>query len=90
MVVLPSSLAVLGNHPSAGCKLTVVSNHPTGVTVGPEVLSWEKTKRAGIADGADVPSSVFRAVRLGAIFKDKEPVLACEPHDRIHVCGGAV
>ena len=77
-------LAELAHHRHLLGELRVVRRHEPALAAGGEVLRHLEAERGRVAEPADRPAAVRRAVRLRRVLDDREPAPVGDPEDRLH------
>src|SRR5205085_1099440 len=71
-------------------ELLVIAAKAPGVSIGPKILPWIKTKAGDVSERSDFLPVVSRAMRLRTILDHTQFVFSGDGHNRFHLCGKAV
>src|SRR4051812_11236757 len=85
-----SQSAVIGDLARLHCQRFVIRAEAPGITISAEVFAWVKAETSDVAECADLPPLVSRAMRLGAIFDHPQFVFARDGHDLVHLSGQSI
>ena len=85
VVVILHARAVIAQNLHIVGQRTIIGRDRPAIAQRAQILSRIKTKSRGMPQAARAPFVIARAMGLGAIFQDFQPMPSGNVHDRVHV-----